>query len=176
MYENFLLMTDTFFRGDYNQVAKHLGLNRWDVHWERLQADPREFSKWHHIMELANTENIDQILDFASVSLPLDKVATGAAEEMGFGDEFTVHSCLEAVTSGLDEFKGKGLKFIEASLKSPVIRGRNMSMNTLEAWGKEAVESLGGMDMVLDALKVEPDDDVRERLDAFKSGREPNWE
>lgn len=159
-----------------DQVAKHLGLNTWDVHWERLQDEPFEFSKWHHVMGLANIENIDQILDFADKKIPLEKVATGAAEEMGFGDEFTIHGCVETIASGLDQFSGKGLKFIEASLKSPVTRGRNMSMNALEAWGKDTVESLGAMGLVLEALKVEPDEDVRERLDAFRSGREPKWD
>ena len=52
---------------------------------------------------------------------------------------------------------------------SPVVRSRNMALNTLAAWGPEAwpedVRSVLAM-----ALSAEPDDDVRERIDRLLAG------
>ena len=45
-----------------------------------------------------------------------------------------VHSCLDYVLQALSRFPGEGREVIELSLKSPVVRNRNMAIKALNGW------------------------------------------
>lgn len=156
-----------FFQAD--QAAMALGIDTWDIHWQRLLEKPAEASRWYHVMVQCNDDRIQMVIEFAEASLDLEGIATGAADELGLGREFERHSCLDFVLQELRRFAGEGLLLIEAGLKSPVVRNRNMAVAALAAWSTiEWPSSL--VRSLEEAIGCEPDDDVRERMQKVLSG------
>jgi hypothetical protein len=101
--------------------------------------------------------------EFAEASIDLAAIATGAGDELGLGQGFEPHSCLDYVLQDLRRFREKGEALIAAGLKSPVVRNRNMAVAALAAWSRE--EWPGGLEKALErAAGCEPNEDVRERM------------
>ena len=152
-----------------NRAAQIVGIDTWEYHWRRLQNKPLEAHNWFQIMSHATHENIEMIMAFAAQALPLDQIATGAAEESGFGPDFAIHMCLDAILQELKQYPMVGWPLVAASLKSPVIRNRNMALRALSEWSRdnwgEEVEST-----LIESQLVEPRDDVRERIRKVLSG------
>lgn len=146
-----------------DQAARALGIDTWDIHWRRLREKPADPGRWYHVMALCDESRIGKVVEFAEASIDLAAVATGAGDELGLGRGFEQHSCLDYVLQDLRRFPGRGARLIEAGLKSPVVRNRNMALNALAAWAqgdwptrlKEALER---------AIQCEPKEDVRERM------------
>jgi hypothetical protein len=146
-----------------DQAAKALGIDTWDIHWRRLQQKPAEPGRWYHVMALCDGERIAKVIEFVEANLDLAAVATGAGDELGLGPGFEPHSCLDYVLQDLRRFPGRGGALIEAGLKSPVVRNRNMAVAALAAWPRG--EWPGGLERALErAAQCEPDEDVRERM------------
>jgi len=146
-----------------DQAAKALGIDTWDIHWRRLQQNPADPGRWYHVMALCDNERIGKVIEFAEANLDLAAIATGAGEELGLGRGFEPHSCLDYVLQDLRRFPGKGAVLIEAGLKSPVVRNRNMAVAALAAWSRG--EWPGGLEESLErATGCEPNEDVRERM------------
>jgi hypothetical protein len=80
-------------------------------------------------------DRIDQIVRLAQAQIPVSQVASGPANAMGLGPEYRFHSCLDFVLQDLKSFPGKGWRLVEAGLKSPVVRNRNMAVNVLQGRG-----------------------------------------
>src|SRR6185437_5989818 len=111
-----------------DRAAKALGIDTWDIHWRRLQQKPADPGRWYHVMALCDGERIGRVVEFAEASIDLAAVATGAGDELGLGRGFESHSCLDYVLQDLRRFPGKGRALIEAGLRSPVVRNRNMAV------------------------------------------------
>jgi hypothetical protein len=114
-------------------------------------------------MGLCDDRRIVGVVDFAENTIDLNRVSTGAADELGLGRGFEPHSCLGAVLQGLCRFPGFGVKLIAAGLKCPVVRNRHMAVAALSAWPKEAWP-VGLRDSLERAAESEPDDGVRDRM------------
>jgi hypothetical protein len=70
----------------------------------------------------------------------------------------------------MGKFPNKGIPLIEAGLKSPAIRNRNMALNALESWGKANWSP--GIDKILsDAYNKEPDEDVKKYIKNVIEGK-----
>src|ERR1035438_8760822 len=41
-----------FFHAD--QATKALGIDTWEIHWQRLKLKPADPSRWYHVMALCN--------------------------------------------------------------------------------------------------------------------------
>ncbi len=157
-----------------DRAVKALGIDTWDIHWRRLREKPADPGRWYHVMASCDGERIGRVVEFAEASIDLAAVATGAGDELGLGRGFEQHSCLDFVLQDLRRFPGRGARLIEAGLKSPVVRNRNMALNALAAWArgdwpaglKEALEQ---------AVRCEPKEDVRERMQKALRG-EPLFE
>ena len=152
-----------------DQAAKALGMDTWDIHWQRLQEKPSDRARWYHVMALCNENRIGKIIDFAEKNIDLESIATGAADDTGLGRAFEQHSCLDFVLQELRCFPGWGAKLIDAGLRSPVVRNRNMAVAALSAW---SVEGLAGeLKYSLEqAAECEPDEGVRERMQRVLRG------
>jgi hypothetical protein len=156
-----------FFHAD--QAAKALGIDTWEIHWRRLKLKPADPSRWYHVMALCNEDRIGNAIDFAEAKLDLEKIATGAADEMGLGRGFEQHSCLDYVLQELRRFPGRGAGLISAGLKSPVVRNRNMAIAALAASSGEKWPS--GLEQSLEAAaEIEPDEGVRSRMQKVLRG------
>ena len=120
-------------------------------------------------MALCDENRIGKIIDFAEKNIDLESIATGAADATGLGRAFEQHSCLDFVLHELRCFPGWGAKLIDAGLRSPVVRNRNMAVAALSAW---SVEGLAGelKDSLEQAAECEPDDGVRERMQRLLRG------
>jgi len=143
--------------------ARELGLDVWDQLFAQLAADPMQDSLYFELMKSDNRNRIRKLVQFAEKHLPLQDIATGPAEEMGFGPEYAPHRCLDFLLQSLDKHEGVGGELILAGLRSPVIRNRNMALMALEGW---AVSSWGNrvVEEVVHLSEIEPDDSVKERI------------
>jgi hypothetical protein len=152
-----------------DQAAKALGIDTWGIHWRRLQEKPADPGRWYHVMALCDEDRIGKVVEFAEANLDLAGIATGAADELGLGRGFEQHRCLDYVLQELRRFPGRGTRLIEAGLKSPVIRNRNMAVAALAAWPR--AEWPGELERSLDqAARCEPDEGVRERIQKALKG------
>ncbi|WP_155741431.1 hypothetical protein [Burkholderia territorii] len=142
-------------------VAERLGLDPWEARFDR-QRDGQG-SQWFYLMRDADTQRAERVVTLAMEQLSLDDLATGAADESGLGPGFAQQTVLGAILQELGRFPCKGWPLVEAGLRSPVIRNRNMALKTLNAWGKERWPTVveGALN---DALRAEPNDRVREYI------------
>jgi hypothetical protein len=152
-----------------DQAAKALGIDTWDIHWRRLQQKPAEPGRWYHVMAGCDGDRIGKVVEFAEANLDLAAIATGAADELGLGRGFEPHSCLDYVLQDLRRFPGKGAILIETGLRSPVVRNRNMALNSLAAWSREDWSSKL-KDALEQAVRSELKEDVRERMQKVLRG------
>ena len=146
-----------------NRAAKILSINLFNIHWERLKKDSLNQTKWFDVMNSVTNEHIDEILEYAIKTIPLTAISTGADEVMSLGKEYNLHSIIDFIVQSLDKYEGKGEAIILATLKSPVIRNRNMAIRTLDNWSIEYITK-ELKDAIKDAEKIEPKEDVKERL------------
>jgi hypothetical protein len=152
-----------------DQAAKVLGIDIWEIHWRRLQEKPTISGRWYHVMAQSNEDRIGRVVEFAESSIDLTAIATGAGDELGLGRGFEPHSCLDIVLQDLRRFPGQGARLIEAGLKSPVVRNRNMAVAALAAWPRaEWPEELEWS--LEQAARCEPKEDVRERMQNTLNG------
>ena len=148
---------------EVDKTAEILGIDMWDVHWRRLNENPTESTLWYNVMKLANNGRIDLILNLATEKIPLNQISTGAQDNLGLGEEYKLHSCIDFIIQDLDKYPGKGEKLILGSLKSPVTRNRNMAIKALTAWGKEWIKKDIKL-AIIGAEKVEPNIETKKNL------------
>jgi hypothetical protein len=153
-----------------DQAAGLLGIDMWEIHWKRLAENPTESGLWYSVMKNANKERIDQILTLATNKLPLDQIATGPADDLGLGQEYNLHSCLDFLLQDLDKYPNKGSELIQTGLRSPVTRNRNMAIRTLSAWGIENWPE-GIKELLEEAKKKEPNEDTKKNITNILNGQ-----
>jgi hypothetical protein len=143
-------------------AAGILGLNTWNQHFERVRKAPLGTS-WFRLLQLTDDSNIDQVLNFAGSVLPLDKIATGPADDLGLGPEFQAEQALDWVLQDLSRFPGRGWPLIKTGLQSRVVRNRNMALKALLAWAREQWPA-EAYSLLQQASRLEPNEDLRQRL------------
>lgn len=117
-----------------DRAAKALCIDTCDIHWQRLREKPTDPGRWYHVMVRCDENRIGRVTEFAEASLDLSAIATGAGDVLGLDSEFEQHSCLDFILQELRRFPGQGTKLIDAGLKNPVIRNRNMAVAALAGW------------------------------------------
>jgi hypothetical protein len=115
------------------EAARLLGVDVWDIHFERLQ---RGEDCWFSVMQTDDPDRIERVITFAEETLPLNEIASGPSESLGLGPEFKHHSALDSVLQELRRFPGKGWPLIQAGLQSPTVRNRNMAVEALKTWDR----------------------------------------
>ncbi len=146
-------------------AAQLLGIDPWPQHVKRIRQNPRSSPSWFRLAQAEEPERFEQVLELARELLPLDEIASGPAEETGFGPEFDVHDTLLVIVHGLVDKPGMGVDLIAVALRSPVLRVRRGALRVLAAWGEQgrsegrellekAVEDEPSADMVADIRKV----------------------
>jgi hypothetical protein len=146
-----------------DQAAKALAIDTWDIHWRRLLEKPQDPGRWYHVMSLCDEARIEKVIVCAEASLDLARIATGPADELGLGRGFEQHSCLDYVLQELRRFPGRGATLIEAGLKSPVVRNRNMAVAAIAGWSRAELSSRLE-NSLKQAVGCEPDKGVRDRM------------
>jgi hypothetical protein len=145
------------------RAAQLAGIDAFEWHWQRVNANPCDSGAWLHAMESANSDRIDQLVTLAGRALPLEKIATGPGDKAAAKRELEAHTALELVLQRLKDFPGKGMNLIAAGLRSPVFRNRNLAINALAAAEAAGISSQAKRMLEL-ALNEETNDEIRKRL------------
>ncbi|MCE1254619.1 MAG: hypothetical protein LWX83_13850 [Anaerolineae bacterium] len=146
-----------------DRVARLIGMNVWEKHYERLVSSLDNSQLWYYVMRDATFTQAEQVVQLALNVLPLDEIATGPADDLSFGSQYVSHACLDKILQGLGDFPGLGWELVRAGLKSPFIHNRNISVRVIERWG----QSYWNQDMVRElnqALAIEPVEKVRQLI------------
>lgn len=143
-------------------AAKAIGLDIWGIHIEGLQ---RGEDRWAFAARTDDPERLERVVELAEHHLPLQEIASGAADERGFGlgPEFREHNSLGCVLQELPRLPGKGWPLIRTGLFSPLVRNRNAAAQALEAWQRTAWPA-EAQPLLRTALAAEPNPRLRKRL------------
>jgi hypothetical protein len=131
-----------------------------------LEVAPYDDWAWSTAIRLAGSHEATQIASLAERLLPLDTLANGPGEHLGFGDDAAPDRALESVVSGLDDHPGVGLPLIRAALANRVTRVRRAAVAALAGWPADSVPATA-VDWVRTAGAIEPDDATRDEMTAF---------
>ena len=164
---------DTFHAA--SRAAGILDIDTWDHQFARLEAGDEH--AWYAVMQTDDPARIDRVVAHAERALPLEDIATGPAEELGFGPAWRSHGHLDVVLQDLRRFPGKGWPLLRAGLQSPVVRNRHMALRALSAWSRPAWPP-DAESTLIQARDREPDPDVRrassQSSPAPRSARRPS--
>jgi hypothetical protein len=143
-------------------LAPDVGIDLWPIIFDR-QHEEADGDYWHDLMQTEDAQRIDKVTTLAIDRLPLVSMASGPALEHGLGPDWKDHSALNYIVQDLKNFPGKGWKLIATSLRSPIIRNRNMGIKALASWSKSDWPT-EALPLVRRAIQDEPDPKVKERL------------
>lgn len=146
-----------------NRAAKIKDIDTYEWHFRRLERNPLDSNAWFNAMQAATQKRIDDLVALAERGLPLEEIASGPGKQLGLGEEFAAHACLDFILQDLKHFPGKGLRLIATGLRSPVIRNRHMAINALEAYETDLLRK-EAREMMERALREEIDEDLQGRL------------
>lgn len=148
------------------EAAQVLQMDVWNLVFERLE---RGEDLWSFATQTDDPARIDRVAALAEERFPLDQIATGPAEELGFGPDFRDHRELDVVLQALRRFPGHGWPLLRAALQSPVVSNRDMAASALAAWGR-AVWPPEAEFLLRSALAREPNEETREVLGKVIAG------
>jgi hypothetical protein len=145
-------------------AAAKLKMDTRDLHLSRVRSAPITSGSWYRLLQQTDENHIDEIIDFASSALPLEKIASGPENHLGLGPGYEAHGTLDWLLQDLKRFPGRGWKLVKAGLRSPVVRNRNLALQAFLAWPRDQwpAEALG---LLQQAARMEPNEDLRVRLE-----------
>lgn len=143
------------------RAGEIIGLEVWGKRFERQKAKLSE--QWYYLMQTDDPARIQLVIDLLVTQFDLATIATGPAEEMGFGPGCEKYSAIDSVLQELGRFPGMGWPLIQTGLRSPVIRNRNMAIRALKEWGVAHWPG-GTREMLERAVGDEPYPDTRKFL------------
>lgn len=170
VYEG-LKSNDNVMYWNAKQATEKLGIDLWETVWAKLQDKPLDSSSWYDVTHYSKLEHSDKIIDFALKHLPLDEMATGPRDSMGFGENYNKFGSLEFVITFLENFPKKGEQIIITGLKCPVTRNRNMAIKVLNKWNKENWSPEIEIE-IKHLSEVEPNNDTKENIKRLMGGQE----
>lgn len=147
----------TFWRAD--QAARLLGVDTFDLHLQKVAADPFE-GPWFHAWQQADEARGERLVEIVRRYLPLDEIATGAGDSLGIGPEWRAHRALDWTLQALRAHPGLGGDLLLVGLRSPVTRNRNMALNALRQW-PPPVWPVDARSAVARLASADPDEQTR---------------
>ena len=149
------------------EAARGFGIDTWDVYFERLrEGEPHH---WYFVMQTDDPIRIDRVVALAEERLPLERIATGPADELDVGPEFEHHRALGFLLQDLGRFPGKGWPLIRAGLQSPVTRNCHVALRALAEWGKQMWPKEAET-LLRRTLEREPNEDTRDHMRRVLAG------
>ena len=144
-------------------AAKRLRMDIWEVLFGQLPEHPLDSHLYYQLAQTEEPERMDRLVRYAEAHLPLDEIASGPQDEIGYGEPYAPHQCLQSLLQALDVFEGRGTKLVVAGLRSPATMNRNMALKCLETWplpvwGEEVTAALQELTV------SEPNEQVKERI------------
>ena len=146
-----------------DSAAEQLGISTREIHFDKVRAAPLKSSSWYRLLQQTDEAQIDEVLDFAARVLPLEQIATGPIDSLGFGEKYEAHRALDWILQDLKRFPEKGWTLLRVGLQSPTTRNRNMALNALLEWPR-AVWPDDAEWLLRKAYQAEPNANLRVRL------------
>jgi hypothetical protein len=159
----------TFWRAC--EVGQMIGVDVWPARFERQKAGVSD--EWYFLMQSQSVDRIEQVLALARYSLDLAKVGAGPGTFNGLGPIFNDDRAVDFIVQDLKRFPGVGWDVVKVAMRGRTIRCRNMALNAIAAWGRDAWPA-DAEDVLTRAFEIEPDDKVRNRIRAVLTGKETN--
>lgn len=146
--------------------AETLRVDLWPIAMKRLQWAPHDQTLYFDLMRTSDRNRRQQVIDFAEKNLPLDRLASGPALELGLGDDWEARGALDCLLQEMERNGPFSDVLVAAAMRSPVIRHRLQACAILidmdpESWGERIEDALNR------TLRDEPDEDVREQLQSL---------
>ena len=140
-----------------------IGLDLWEAGFARLTDEPLRDTLYFELLQGADPARVRRVVEFAERALPLGQIASGPADDLGFGPDYQAHTCLDFVLQELKRHRVFSGALVAAGLRSPTVRNRNLAAALLEvaapgAWGDATVAALRA------SAADEPRGDLREKL------------
>ncbi|MCF6407218.1 hypothetical protein L3C95_30255 [Chitinophaga filiformis] len=147
-------------------AASILGIDIWDIVWQRLQQHPLNSEYWYDVAIHAPKEKVTGVIDFALTHLPLQEYTTGPKDRSDFGENFSKYQCLNNILVFLKDYPQKGEPIVLAALDSPVTENRNMAIDVLTNWTQQQW-SPQIQEKVKKLAEIEPNKDTRKDIKAL---------
>ncbi len=162
-------MRSALERKEAFEVARRLGMDYQEYAFRAVTEDFVN-NAWIASCLVADGYKVEEIIDLAYDRLDVERIATGAGEELGLGDAFEAHRALTLILQELRNRVNVGEKLIRPALKSPVVSNRHMALSALEGWteqsGQALQELLPKMAGYLEGLLAEEvREDLRQRME-----------
>lgn len=150
-----------------SQAAEILGIDAWSAHLDLIASGSMNFTAWYGAAATDDAGRMERLTELAKTVLDVEELGSGPGESLGYGPYHARYMAHEQLVRQLARFPGLGWTWVEAGLRSPVIRIRHAAVQALEAWGREAWPQ--GTARKLDqAISREPRDDVRQALERVR--------
>lgn len=157
----------TFWSAD--QAARKLGIDTFDLHFERVRKDPFD-GPWYQAWQQADEERVRRLVALARQTLPLDDIGTGPGDDYEIGPERRAHRALDWTLQALREHPGLGGDLLLVGLRSPVTRNRNMALAALKEWPGQTWPP-GAQAAVEDLASADPNEKTRELAQETRTTR-----
>lgn len=154
---------------DADRAACIIGIDTFDVRRQRVRRALTDAFAWSRLFESAGEARVAEAVALAEELLPLEAIASGPSDELGFGPAYAAHLALEMTLGALSKRARLGWPLVRAALRSPTIRARNLAAGILASWPRDAwpAEATTALET---AIAEEPIDDVRARLIRLRDG------
>lgn len=121
-----------------------------------------ESNLWYSMMQTELRQQAAQVCRLAESQFDLNAIASGAALSAGTAAKWCQYSQLNLILHELKRFPDLGWPLLKAALCCPVVRNRQMAINTLETWSAESLAAYG--DAIAKCIAIEPHKEISRRL------------
>jgi hypothetical protein len=149
------------------EVAGRLGVDLHQYLIDQLRSDPGNSGLWYRFVAGADEPRLREAVDLAVTLWDLSEISRGPALDH-FGGPSSPLASVDFILQELPRFPGVGASLIGASLRSPVIRHRLISLRALSRWEEKPPEL---MHLVSNLARDDPHEDVRENAGLVLAGR-----
>ena len=169
------LVSQAVKHGKDIELAEELGLDYKADVFKIMQDD---FNKHFYLCNILmkDPEYKEPVLELFREKLPLDSMKTKPDKILGLGMEYRNQNILEFILQELRLCPLEGIDFVETGLMSAPIRTRNDALFVLESWVSRNKKPLNELlpklhSLLCDLREIEPDDNVRKRMDNLIEGK-----
>lgn len=150
-------------------LAKGMELNYFEAALKCIKKDPLKHINLLELVLNDDAENNKKVIDLYTRVLPLDKIATGPEDIIGFRHKLSTDILnLSSILSQLFDRPGLGENLVICALNSPSTQNRNSALNVIENWLDKKAEISVDVKSALEKLKkVEVNEKLKERLRNF---------
>jgi len=146
--------------------ADVLRVDLWPIAMKRLHKAPHDQMLYFDLMRTSDRSRRQQVIDFAEKNLPIERLASGPALELGLGGDWEARGALDCLLQEMERAGPFSDVLVSTAMRSPVIRHRLQACAILidmdpESWGERIEDALNL------TLGDEPDEDVREQLQSL---------